>query len=34
MDFRLKWTECDPHVQQPQGCFPIDLTFSREYHHF
>ena len=31
---RLKWTGCDPHVQQPWGCFPIDLSFPRGYYHF
>ena len=34
MPSRLKWTGCDPHVQQPWGCFPIDLSFPRGYYHF
>ena len=31
---RLKWTGCNPHVQQPWGCFPIDLSFPRGYKRF
>ena len=30
---RIRRTGCDPRVQQPQGCFPIDLSFPQGYYH-